>query len=143
MDRAAPSVESLHALELRVFEGPQGGARAPLSAGIPCVLAAGPGGGDGADIVLREDKLPPARVRICAELTRATLEVLSGEVLLGNEVLKAGAQASWSQHVPLKIGSSLVAFGRACIDDWKAGMPAPGLASDPAAASPDVPTPKV
>ena len=41
MDRAAPSIESLHALELRVLEGPQGGARAPLSAGVPCVLAAG------------------------------------------------------------------------------------------------------
>src|SRR5262245_37637061 len=142
MDRAAPSIENLHALELRVFEGPQGGARAPLAAGVACVLATGHDG-EGADIVLREDKLPPARVRVCAELTRATLEVLAGEVLLGNEVLKAGAQASWSQHVPLKIGSSLVAFGRACIDDWKAGMPAPGLASDPAAASPDVPTPKV
>jgi type III secretion protein D len=29
--------------------------------------------------------------------------------------------------VPLKIGSSVVAFGRACIDDWKAGTPVPGL----------------
>lgn len=131
MDRAAPTIESLHALELRVFEGPQGGARAPLSAGIPCVVAAGHEGAEGADIVLREDHLPPARVRICAELTRATLEVLSGEVLLGSEVLKSGAQTTWSQHVPLKIGSSVVAFGRACIDDWKAGTPAPGLVDEP------------
>jgi len=130
MDRAAPSVESLHALELRVIEGPQGGARAPLSAGVPCVLAAGTDGGEGADIVLREDKLPPARVRVCAELTRATLEVLAGEVLLGNDVLKAGAQTTWSQHVPLKIASSVVAFGRACVDDWNAGIPAPGLVDE-------------
>jgi len=134
MDRAAPSVESLHALELRVFEGPQGGARAPLAAGIPCVLAAGHDAGEGADIVLREDKLPPARVRVCAELTQATLEVLAGEVLLGNEVLKSGAQATWSQHVPLKIGSSVVSFGRACIDNWNAGTPAPGLLDEPPAA---------
>ena len=36
MDRAAPSLDSLQALELRVcFEGPQGGARAPLAAGTP------------------------------------------------------------------------------------------------------------
>jgi len=133
MDRAAPSIESLHALELRVFEGPQGGARAPLSAGVPCVLAAGHDGSDGADIVLREDKLPPARVRVCAELTQATIEVLAGEVLLGSEVLRSGAQANWSQHVPLKIGSSVVAFGRACIDDWKAGTPAAGLLESPAA----------
>lgn len=135
MDRAATSVESLHALELRVFEGPQGGARAPLGAGIPCVLATGHDAGEGADIVLREDKLPPARVRVCAELTQATLEVLAGEVLLGNEVLKSGAQATWSQHVPLKIGSSVVAFGRACIDDWKAGTPAPGLLDEQPAAN--------
>jgi type III secretion protein D len=143
MDRAAPSIESLHALELRVFEGPQGGARAPLTAGIACVLAAGHDGAEGADIMLREDKLPPARVRICAELTRATLEVLSGEVLLGSEVLKAGAQASWSQHVPLKIGSSVVAFGRACIDDWKAGAPAPGLVDERPSPGADGHTPKV
>jgi len=141
MDRAAPSVESLHALELRVSEGPQGGARAPLAAGIPCVLATGHDAGDGADIFLREDKLPPARVRVCAELTQASLEVLAGEVLLGNEVLKAGAQATWSQHVPLKIGSSVVAFGRACIDDWKAGMPAPGLLDEQPAVHADAPAP--
>jgi len=127
MDRAAASIESLHALELRVFEGPQGGARAPLSAGIPCVIAAGHDGSDGADIVLREDKLPPARVRVCAELTQATLEVLAGEVLLGSQVLGAGAKADWSQHTPLKIGSSVVAFGRSCIENWNAGSPAQGL----------------
>ena len=127
MDRAAPEIESLHALELRVLEGPQAGARAPLRSAIACVLAAEPdGGGDGADIVLREDKLPPARVRICAELTQATLEVLSGDVLLGNEVLKAGAKAAWSQHTPLKVGASVVAFGRACIENWNgAQMEAP------------------
>jgi type III secretion protein D len=135
MDRAAPPIESLHALELRVSEGPQSGARAPLGAGIPCVLAAGHDGADGADIVLREDKLPPARVRICAELTQATLEVLAGEVLLGSEVLKAGAQTHWSQHVPLQIGSSVVAFGRACIDDWTVGRPTPGLMDEPVVAA--------
>jgi type III secretion protein D len=129
MDRAAPSVESLHALELRVLEGPQAGARAPLKSAVPCVLAAEPdGSGEAADILLREDKLPPARVRVCAELTQATLEVVSGEVLLGNEVLGAGKQAHWSQHTPLKIGGSLVAFGRACIDDWSKPAAAEGLA---------------
>jgi type III secretion protein D len=135
MDRAAPPVESLHALELRVLAGAQHGARAPLAAGVPCLVAAEPdGAGEAADIVLREDKLPPSRVRVCAELTRATLEVLTGEVLLGNEVLKAGAQATWTQHTPLKIGTSVIAFGRACIDDWKAGAPIEGLADSTAPA---------
>jgi type III secretion protein D len=125
MDRAAPSVESLHALELRVLEGPQGGARAPLSAGVDCVVAAqADGQGAGADIVLREERVAPARVRVQADLAQATLEVLAGEVRLGDQTLAAGQQATWMPHAPLQIGSSVVAFGRACDDDWKPGAPA-------------------
>ena len=142
MDRAAPSLDSMHALELRVFEGPQGGARAPLAAGQPCVLAAEPdGAGDGADIVLREDKMPPARVRVRADLPQASIEVLSGQVELGDKTLTAGEQAAWSMHTPLKIGSSVVAFGRACVDDWSVD-PVPettATADAPAAAAAKVP----
>ena len=142
MDRAAPSLDSMHALELRVFEGPQGGARAPLAAGQPCVLAAEPdGAGDGADIVLREDKVPPARVRVRADLPQASVEVLSGQVELGDKTLAAGEQAAWPMHTPLKIGSSVVAFGRACVDDWS-GDPVPettATADAPAAAAAKVP----
>ena len=142
MDRAAPSLDSMHALELRVFEGPQGGARAPLAAGQACVLAAEPdGAGDGADIVLREDKMPPARVRVRADLPQASVEVLSGQVELGDKTLAAGEQAAWSMHTPLKIGSSVVAFGRACVDDWSVD-PVPettATADAPAAAAAKVP----
>jgi len=142
MDRAAPSLDSMHALELRVFEGPQGGARAPLAAGQACVLAAEPdGAGDGADIVLREEKVPPARVRVRADLPQASIEVLSGQVELGDQTLAAGEQAAWPMHTPLKIGSSVVAFGRACVDDWSAD-PVPettATADAPAAAAPRVP----
>ena len=142
MDRAAPSLDSMHALELRVFEGPQGGARAPLAAGQACVLAAEPdGAGDGADIVLREDKVPPARVRVRADLPQASVEVLSGQVELGDKTLAAGEQAAWSMHTPLKIGSSVVAFGRACVDDWSVD-PVPettATADAPAAAAAKVP----
>ena len=142
MDRAAPSLDSMHALELRVFEGPQGGARAPLAAGQPCVLAAEPdGAGDGADIVLREDKVPPARVRVRADLPQASIEVLSGQVELGDKTLTAGEQAAWPMHTPLKIGSSVVAFGRACVDDWSVD-PVPettATADAPAAAAAKVP----
>src|SRR5262245_45400991 len=110
MDRAAPSLDSMHALELRVLEGPQGGARAPLAAGQPCVLAAEPDGeGAGADIVLREEKVSPARVRVRADLPQATIEVLSGQVELGDKTLAGGEQAAWEMHAPLKIGSSVVA----------------------------------
>lgn len=121
MDRAAPSLDSMHALELRVLEGPQGGARAPLAATTPCVIAAQPdGAGEGADIVLREEQLPAARVRVRAELPQATIEVLQGQVQLGDKTVAAGEQAEWPMHSPLKIGHSVVAFGRACVDDWSA-----------------------
>ncbi len=141
MDRAAPSLDSMHALELRVFEGPQGGARAPLAAGQPCVLAAEPdGGGDGADIVLREDKVPPARVRVHADLPQASVEVLAGQIQIGDKTLAAGEQAAWPMHTPLKIGSSVVAFGRACVGDWSADQPHEDAA---APETPNTPAPKV
>lgn len=137
MDRAAPSLESMHALELRVFEGPQGGARAPLATGTACVLAAEPdGAGDGADIVLRDDKAAPARVRVRAELPQASIEVLSGQVELGDRTLAAGEQAAWAMHTPLRIGSSVVAFGRACVDDWSADDPAETTTTPDAPAAP-------
>ena len=138
MDRAPSSLDTLNALELRVLEGPQGGARAPLATGVACVLAAEPdGNGRSADIVLREDRLAPARVRISADLPHALLEVLEGEVRLGEQLLKAGTQANWPMHTPLTIGRSVVAFGHACIDDWTgqaaAGKPLPDLDAQAAA----------
>jgi type III secretion protein D len=42
-------------------------------------------------------------------------------------------------HVPLKIGSSVVAFGRACVDDWSTDAPAEAAAEAPAAPAPKVP----
>lgn len=138
MDRAPSSLDTLNALELRVLEGPQGGARAPLATGMACVLAAEPDGqGLGADIVLREDRLAPARVRITADLPNALIEVLTGEVRLGERLLPAGTQTNWPMHTPLTIGRSVVAFGHACIDDWAghaaASEPSPDLAADSAA----------
>jgi type III secretion protein D len=106
------------------------------------VLAAEPdGAGDGADIVLREEKVPPARVRVRADLPQASIEVLSGQVELGDQTLAAGEQAAWPMHTPLKIGSSVVAFGRACVDDWS-GDPVPettATADAPAAVAAKVP----
>jgi type III secretion protein D len=141
MDRAAPSLDSMHALELRVFEGPQGGARAPLAAGTPCVLAALPDAhAEGADIVLREEQAPPARVRVRADLPQATIEVLQGQVQLGDKTLATGEHALWPMHSPLKIGSSVVAFGRACVDDWSAA-PSATAADEPAPESKPAPRP--
>lgn len=130
MDRDR-SLENLNALELRVLEGPQGGARAPVDAGQSWILAAGGGSGD---IVLHEERLPGARVRVTAELTQALIEVLEGEVRLGNQVLSAGAQAVWPRAVPLAVGSSTVAYGLACVDDWSSESAAASSFDNAAAA---------
>jgi len=141
MDRAALPVESMDALELRVLQGPQSGARAPLTAGMPCLLAAGPDGGDGADIVLREPGVAPTRVRVSADAPHAILEVLQGEVQLGGETLQAGSQTLWPMHAPLHIGALVVAFGRACVDHWPSpsGQTDGTPAADPATSAPDNP----
>ncbi|MGE0803875.1 MAG: hypothetical protein AB7G13_02545 [Lautropia sp.] len=124
MDRAAPSLDTLQALELRVLEGPLRGASAPLPSSAPCVLAAGATAGDDAgahDIVLRDAAAEPVRVRIRAELSQAVLEVLDGRVRIGNRTLASGERALWQAYVPLAIGDSIVAFGLACLDEWKTG----------------------
>jgi type III secretion protein D len=119
METTVATRDPLQALELRVFDGPQNGARAPLAAGVGCVLVAHPDGhAEGADVVLREDGGAPARVRVTVDMRDALIEVLEGEVHLGEQVLTAGAQAPWAMHAPLKIGRSVVAFGRAALPKW-------------------------
>ncbi|HET7527430.1 MAG TPA: hypothetical protein VFK10_15920, partial [Burkholderiaceae bacterium] len=141
MDRAAFPVESMDALELRVLQGPQSGARAPLTAGVPSVLAAGPDSGDGADIVLRDPSLAPTRLRVSADAPHAILEVLQGDVQLGDETLSAGAQTLWPMNAPLRVGSLVVAFGRACVDDWPAATERSAAASGADSASPSTKVP--
>lgn len=126
-------------LELRVLEGPQAGARAPL-AGQAC-LVAGAADADGADIVLRDDT--SARVRITACGAQALLEVLEGEVQLGERTLAAGACAPWAMHAPLRIGGTRVAFGEADVDPWPAADPdAADTDDDPDAADAAPPEPR-
>jgi len=128
MDRDTSMLDSLQALELRVLQGPQAGARAPLAAGRPVVVAAGAGAD--ADIVLRADAAA-ARLRITADVAHALLEVVEGELRLGEQLLAAGAQAAWPRHQPLRIGNAVLAFGLACEDEWPLaddvppGAPAP------------------
>ncbi|HSC00865.1 MAG TPA: hypothetical protein VLE45_13180, partial [Burkholderiaceae bacterium] len=83
---------------------------------------------DGADIVLREPAVAPTRIRISADAPHAILEVLQGEAQLGGEALRAGSQTLWPMHTPLHIGALVVAFGRACVDNW----PSPAESSAPA-----------
>jgi type III secretion protein D len=123
MENAVVTRDPLQALELRVFEGSQSGARAPLAAGVGCVLVANTDGrAEGADVVLREESGAPARVRITVDFRDALVEVLEGEVHIGDQVLASGAQAPWAMHAPLKIGRSVVAFGRAALPNWPGAL---------------------
>jgi type III secretion protein D len=129
--------DSAPSLELRVLEGAQRGARAPLNAGVSCVLATvADNDGAGADIVLREEQGAPARVRITkqADVPQAQLEVLHGEVQLGGAVLATGTQSAWPMYAPLQIGRAIVAFGLARLETWPA-------ASDEGHAADAEPTP--
>lgn len=123
MDRASTPLDNLHALELRVLDGPQQGARAPLAAGSGCLLAVGDDT-TGADIVLRGTPGATARVLITAEVAGALVEVLAGEMRIGEQVHAAGARSAWPKHVPLSIGGSRIAFGLACEDEWAPAAPA-------------------
>ena len=131
MDRPPETSVDFQALELRVLEGPQQGARAPLPRGIACVLAADSNRLATAQILLREDRLPPAAVRITAQDGRALVEVLHGEVQIEGQSHAAGAITPWAQHRPLQIGSAVVAFGLAGEANWPAaGEPASVAAVD-------------
>ena len=126
MDRDTPMLDSLQALELRVLQGPQAGARAPLAAGRAVLVSAG--GGADADIVLRHDGVA-ARLRITADVAHALLEVVEGELRLGDQLLAAGAQAAWARHQPLRIGNTVLAFGLACEDEWPQVDAMPAMAA--------------
>ena len=126
MDRDTPMLDSLQALELRVLQGPQAGARAPLAAGRAVLVSAG--GGADADIVLRHDGAA-ARLRITADVAHALLELVEGELRLGEQLLAAGAQAAWARHQPLRIGNTVLAFGLACEDEWPQVDAMPAMAA--------------
>jgi type III secretion protein D len=117
------------ALELRVLSGPQAGARAPLGIADVCVLAAG-AQADDADIVLRDDGSPPVRVRIAAGAGMALLDVLDGPVMLGTQPLSPGESHAWPMHAPLRVGSSVVAYGLAADEAWPSEPASDGMPMD-------------
>jgi hypothetical protein len=77
------------ALELRVLAGPQAGARAALDAGQVRTLAAGTDD-ESADILLREERETPVRVRMVADRGMAMIEVVEGRDA-GHQSVPAGA----------------------------------------------------
>lgn len=141
MDQGVSGQDVLRALELRVLDGPQAGARAPLGPGLSCVIAIdATGAGNGADIVLRDDAAGSTRVRVVVDVPNAALEVVEGDVRLGERALAAGEQAAWPMYVPLQIGRSRIAFGRAALEDWQAAAPQALATREAASAVAQMPT---
>lgn len=118
--QATPSM-SPEALELRVLGGPQAGARVPWPAtGGALVLRAG----EDIDEAIRADLLidseRPALLRLRAQRDgEARVEVLSGEVTLGEHTHATGAVFRWPLLVPMQIGdSAAIAVGAAQAEIW-------------------------
>lgn len=140
MDRASAALEqelgrapaAPEALELRVLEGPQRGARNALVPGRACVIAAGLAAG--ADIVLQDERA--ASVRVTVDTAQSLVEVMHGEVTIGEQALSAGGHAVWPRHAPMRIGSSVVAFGLAGQAQWTADETAPAAAEEAPAPPP-------
>jgi len=134
--RDSPQLEAVldpvfaSALELRILDGPQRGARAAVETGVPFVVGALRDGDDTAascDIVLNElgttdasDSHGPVRARVTIDRRDALLEVLDGEVELDGRRHAAGRQVAWAIHAPLRIGTATIAFGRANSERWPA-----------------------
>lgn len=104
-------------LELRVLDGPQAGARAPLAGTCVLAVAEDPADDDEAELLLRGSGGADARVRIAAAGGHALLEVLAGSVELDGERLDAGRVAPWPMRAPLRLGGLSVAFGPAGGDE--------------------------
>ena len=138
-DAAAPSATPL---ELRVLDGEQRGAHAPVA--WQSFEIGGLSGGAGCEVQLRDETIGEARVRVTPRGTAAArLEVLAGDVQLGTQRLAAGSATDWPLYRPLRIGATVLALGEPGNADWRppAGAPpqGPGDAGVPAAPIPPSP----
>ncbi|MEW6704700.1 MAG: hypothetical protein AB1430_07610 [Pseudomonadota bacterium] len=141
MNTALAPDPDLGLFELRVLEGEQRGASAPLPLAQPFEI-----GGPQAecDVQLRDRQIGQARVRVTLQgAVGARLEVLAGAALLNGRPLAAGDQADWPLYAPLRLGATLLALGEPDSAQWQlpliaAEAPAPAAqatAPSPAAAA--------
>ena len=126
-DAAAPSATPL---ELRVLEGEQRGAHAPVA--WHSFEIGGLHDGTACEVQLRDETIGSTRVRVTPRGTAAArLEVLAGDVQLGTQRLAAGSASDWCLYAPLRIGATVLALGEPGNDDWPlAADPAPQRAGD-------------
>ena len=118
---AAPSATPL---ELRVLEGEQRGAHAPVA--WHSFEIGGLHDGTACEVQLRDETIGSTRVRVTPRGTAAArLEVLADDVQLSTQRLATGSSSDWRLYAPLRIGATVLALGEPGNDDWP-------LAADPA-----------
>jgi type III secretion protein D len=125
------------AWQLRVLQGPQQGAQAPLPAGQAVQLAMQAAGlAADADIQLRDAQAGTLRLAITAQPDAALLQVLEGELELDGQRVTRGQTVRWACGQPITLGSTVIACGPADQADWTAE----GQAAELAAAAPVQPS---
>ncbi|EHR71428.1 hypothetical protein BurJ1DRAFT_2599 [Burkholderiales bacterium JOSHI_001] len=121
--------------QLRVLQGPQQGAQAPLPEGQTVLLAMQPAGlAADADIQLRDPQASALRLAITAQGGAAQLQVLEGELDLDDQRLTPGQTLRWACGQPLTLGRTVIACGPEDQPVWTLApeladeLPAPALA---------------
>lgn len=104
------------ALELRVLAGPQAGARIALTPGGR--VDVGSLDATGCHVVLRDPQVTEQRVRLHVGVDDASLEVLSGRVLLAGRWLTAPATVPWACYAPIRVGDTVLAIGQDQSEGW-------------------------
>ena len=105
-------------LELRVLDGEQRGAQAPVA--WQSFEIGGLHAGAGSEVQLRDATIASTRVRVTPRGTApARLEVLAGDVQIGTQHLAAGSATDWRLYTPLRLGATVLALGEAANADWR------------------------
>lgn len=94
-------------LELNILSGEQAGAQAPISPGTKVTI----GGDHKGDIFLRDPLVADSRFSLFVEDGAALIEVASGNINIDGKKFGVGATTKLSPYVPVKIGSTTLAFG--------------------------------
>ncbi len=103
-------------MELFILDGEQAGARAPLQSGASIDIS----GDLDTDIVLRDPRMAGQHIRLSIGTECAKLDVLAGDAELLGLRVTAGNSAELPPYVPLKIGTTTLAYGEKNSARWAA-----------------------
>ncbi len=115
-EAASPSLPDF---ELRVLDGEQRGASAPVPMARSFEIG-GVSAGAGCDVQLRDPLIGAARVRVMLlGAAGARVQLLAGEVRVNGRLLAEGGDAEWPLYVPLQIGGTVLAIGEPDSAQWQ------------------------